>query len=108
MERKEHLHRAAGFSILGLILLVLAAALTALSGGSGSQERFEVYADPAQYTAALREAGGYLRMVLAADDLFIFAYLGSLRWASAPEIQPQPLPQALACLYWAGSTFGRI
>jgi hypothetical protein len=82
MERREHLRRAAGFSTLGLILLVLAAALTALSGGSASQERFEVYADPAQYTAALREAGGYLRMMLAADDLFIFAYLGAIGFAA--------------------------
>src|SRR5262245_21339021 len=82
MERREHLRLAAGLSILGLILLVLAAVLTALSGGTASQERFEVYWDPAQYTAALREAGGYLRMVLAADDVFIVAYMGAIGFAA--------------------------
>jgi hypothetical protein len=69
-------------SIIGLLLLVLAAALTALSDGAASQERFEVYWDPAQYTAALREAGGYLRMVLAADDVFIVAYMAAIGFAA--------------------------
>jgi hypothetical protein len=78
VERKEQLRLAAGLSTLALILLILAAALTILPYGSASQERFEVYADPAQYTTALREAGGYLRMVLAADDLFILAYIGAI------------------------------
>jgi hypothetical protein len=82
VERREHLRLAGGLSILGLILLVLAAALAVLSGGSASQELFEVYQDPAQYTAALREAGGYLRMVLAADDLFILAYMGAIGFAA--------------------------
>jgi hypothetical protein len=82
VERREHLRLAAGLSILGLLLLVLAAVLAVLSGGSASQERFEVYGDPAQYTAALKEAGGYLRMVLAADDLFILAYMGAIGFAA--------------------------
>src|SRR5215471_11991378 len=69
-------------SIVGLLLLLLAAALTVLSGGAASQERFEVYWDPAQYTAALREAGEYLRMVLAADDIFIVAYMAAIGFAA--------------------------
>jgi hypothetical protein len=82
MERREHLRLAAGMSIIGLLLLLLTAVLAALSGGTASQERFEVYADPAQYTAALKDAGGYLRMVLAADDLFILAYMGAIGFAA--------------------------
>jgi hypothetical protein len=82
MGRREHLRLAAGMSIVCLLLLVLAAALAALSGGTASQERFEVYMDPAQYTAALREASGYLRAVLAADDLFILAYMGAIGFAA--------------------------
>jgi hypothetical protein len=82
VDRREHLRLAAGLSIVGLMLLVLAAALTALSGGAASQERFEVFWDPAQYTAALREAGRYLRMVLAADDVFIVAYMGAIGFAA--------------------------
>ncbi len=82
MEKRNHLRTAAGFSLLGLLLLVAAAALAILSGGAASQERFEVFEDPQTYTAALREAGAYLRMALAADDLFIVAYLGALTFAA--------------------------
>jgi hypothetical protein len=82
MERREHLRLAAGLSILGLSLLALAAVLTVLSGGAASQERFDIYWDPAQYTAALREAGSYLRMVLAADNVFIVAYMGAIGFAA--------------------------
>jgi hypothetical protein len=64
------------------VALVLAAALTVLSDGTASQQRFEVYWDPAQYTAALREAGGYLRMALAADDIFIVTYVAAIGFAA--------------------------
>ncbi len=70
MERREHLRIAAGMSLLGLLLLIAAAAVGFLSGGSASQERFEVFIDPAQYTAALKEAGRNLRLMLAVDDVF--------------------------------------
>jgi hypothetical protein len=108
MERRENLRLAAGLGILGLLLLVLAAALTALSGGTASQERFEVYADPAQYTAALKDAGGYLRMVLAADDVFILAYMGAIGFAAfgfRAGNPPAALVAALGVLVLGGLDF---
>jgi hypothetical protein len=115
VERRERLRLAAGLSILGLILLILAAALSVLSGGSASQERFEVYSDPAQYTAALREAGGYLRMVLAADDLFILAYMGAIGFAALGFSAGNPAAALVAGLgvivlggfdFWENMTMG--
>jgi hypothetical protein len=115
MERRENLRLAAGLGILGLLLLVLAAALTALSGGTASQERFEVYADPAQYTAALKDAGGYLRMVLAADDVFILAYMGAIGFAALGFRAGNPPAAFIAALgvlvlggldFWENLTMG--
>ncbi|MGO9545180.1 MAG: hypothetical protein ACLPPF_10340 [Rhodomicrobium sp.] len=82
MERREHLSVAATLSVAGLVLLIAAAALSAISGGAASQERFEVFIDPAQYTAALKEAGHYLRLMLAVDDVYILAYVGALCFAA--------------------------
>lgn len=82
MERREHLRAASGLSIVALLLLAAAGALIFLSGGTAAQERFEVFLDPAQYSAALREAGQHLRLALAADDLFIVAYTGALAFAA--------------------------
>ncbi len=82
MARREHLRTAAAMSVLALMLLAAAAAVAVLSGGSASQERFEVFMDPAQYTSALIGAGRYLPIVLAIDDLFIVAYLGAIGFAA--------------------------
>jgi len=82
MERREHLRIASVLSILGLMLLAAAATLVFLSGGAASQERFEVFTGPAQYTAALSEAADYLRIVLAVDDVYILTYVGALCFAA--------------------------
>jgi len=82
MERREQLRIAAALSVLGLVLLIGAAALVFVSGGAASQERFEVFLDPAQYTAALNEAGRTLRLVLAVDDVYILTYVGALCFAA--------------------------
>ena len=82
MERREQLRTASALSAAALALLIAAAAVTVLSGGRAAQEHFEVFADPAQYAAALTEAGRHLRLALAIDDVFILAYVGALSFAA--------------------------
>jgi hypothetical protein len=82
MARREYLRTAAALSLIALLLLIGAAALVFLSDGTAAQERFEVYFDPAKYTAALLDAGQPLHVVLAVDDIFIIAYLGALGFAA--------------------------
>ncbi len=115
MERRENLRTAAALSLLALLLLLAAAALTFVSGGTAAQERFEVYLDPAQYTAALIEAGHQLHLVLAADDLFIVAYLGALGFAVLGFRDEKPAAALAAGLgafavagldFWENATMG--
>ncbi len=82
MDAREQLRTAAALSLVSLALLLMAVVLTLISGGAATQEQFEIFADPAKYTAALREAGQSLRLLLAVDDLFIVAYAGALGFAA--------------------------
>jgi hypothetical protein len=83
MTRRDYLRTAAGLSLVALVLLVMAGALVLLSGAPAAQEQFEVFSDPARYTAGLIEAGQRLRLILSVDDLYIVAYLGALGFAAA-------------------------
>jgi hypothetical protein len=108
MERRKHLRTASALSVLCLLLLLAAAALVFVSGGAASQERFEVYFDPAQYTAALREAGRYLPLVLAMDDVFILAYVGAIGFAAlgfAAENRAAALAAGLGAFVLGGLDF---
>ncbi len=90
VEIRIHLRRACALSLLALLLLIVATALAYLSGGVAAQERFEAFWDPAQYTAALREAGVSLRHVLLIDDVFILAYTGALGFAALAFLYESP------------------
>ncbi len=60
-------------SLTAFALLSLACTLTLLSGVS--QQWFEWTHHPESYAAALRRDGGWLRAIVALDDLFIAAYV---------------------------------
>lgn len=55
------------------ILLFILCAMTLVTGVS--QQRFEWVASPADYGARLRAEGGWLRVIVAIDDLFVAAYV---------------------------------
>jgi len=57
-----------------------------LAIGGGAQEPFEIYADPADYTARMRAVSDSLRIVLFADLFFIIGFgaaIGITAWAYA-------------------------
>ncbi|MCP5038863.1 MAG: hypothetical protein GY945_14825 [Rhodobacteraceae bacterium] len=71
-------------------LLVFAAMQVAaiITGGSGSQEVFEVFADPSSYSENLAQADGPLRLILLLDVFFMIGYGGALTmtaYANAPR-----------------------
>ncbi|MCB9647073.1 MAG: hypothetical protein H6730_10835 [Deltaproteobacteria bacterium] len=61
-----------GASGVAAVLLAALCSITALTGVS--QQRFEWVDAPTRYAAALVRDGGWLRAIIAVDDLFIAAY----------------------------------
>lgn len=74
MENQQHLKTAIGLYVFGLAVFVIQQAFGLPDGAAATQEGFELFADPADYTTRLVAAGGTLRTVLMLDLFFMIGY----------------------------------
>ena len=74
MSRRIQIDTALFAALCSLALIVIMLAVSLAFDPIPSQERFEVYSDPAGYAEALKAMGAGLRAILFIDTLFLLSY----------------------------------
>lgn len=78
MQPRDQLKLATRFYIFTLAVFALLQVVSISAGGHAAQEGFEIFADPADYTARLLAGGDTLRIILLGDMFFMIGYGGAI------------------------------
>lgn len=78
MHYSDRLKLATQLYVFSLLVFAAMQVVSISTGGQAAQEGFELFADPADYTARMVAAGNNLRLILLGDVFFMIGYGGAI------------------------------